>query len=71
MFHGTMAATTPTGSLRMCTSRAEETGPGLLPLVAFGQVAECAHHHRGQADLCALSEGDRSADLCADGFGHL
>jgi hypothetical protein len=35
------------------------------------QIAKRAHHHRGEADLGALGEGDRSADLGGDGVGHL
>jgi ParB family chromosome partitioning protein len=50
---------------------AEEAGPGLLPVVSLGEVAERAHHHRGQSDLGALGKGDGGADLGRDGLGHL
>ena len=50
---------------------AEEAGPNLLPRIAFRDIAEGAHHHQGEPNLCALSERDGRTEFGADRLGHL
>ncbi len=71
MFHGTIAATTPTGSRRMC--RSDPKKPGRVSCHGYfsATIAERAHHHLRQRHLGPLGERDRRADLGGDHLGHL